>query len=386
MSRYWSKMEILKNSKKYIDEKGEKDGKDNLFISQNRPVFFANKEHYNLLTSSKHDYTDLELDEISDFYCTNFRIEKSNNTFKISKKDLQSYLNVLSELLIIKNQGKLFGSIISLHIPIMINTTLNKEVSTKYSDRFEYFKSENSFVFGCASFLILDQEHRGKGYGMALIQESLQIMYDNGGLAAYFINSTSRCENSIPLYSWYYPLNFDKLDKCKFFYPRDYKSRFLNNLSKFENPEHRIVKVENENIKTAYTFYMSTIKDKIFYFTPSYQYWERWISSFPTYLLYHCEKIVGMFSYNSYNVHFPSNKVELSKGNILICVGKQPETLQASLVKAKFSYDMLTFYEVGDLSKNLLNDIFAQKHGKSYINFFNTRLKINSLDFYCPLF
>jgi hypothetical protein len=352
-----------------------------LFISQERPAFFVNKEYYNVKTSSEYIFSAEELKQISAFYCRNYRIGKSNNTIQVDLNDLNRYINVLSELLIIKNENNLLGSIISFNIPIKINSEINIKVLIKSSDRFNFFKSENSLMFGCSSFLILDEKYRGKGFGMALIQESLQKLYEYGGLGAYFINTVSRCDNSIPLFSWFYPLNLEKLDTCKFNYPKDYKSYFI-----LKDEGRRIEKVEDKNVKNAYDFYMNYVKDKKFYFAPSYEYWQKWIQSFPTFLIYKDNEISGLFSFNSNNVRYALLRSEIMNGILLTCIGEQPETLQSSLFTAKKFFDILTIHETGDLTKKVLLNVFAQNSHKCYINFFNTRLKIDASDFYCPLF
>jgi hypothetical protein len=380
MSKYWNKMEILRQGKQFL--KSQENKINELFISQERPAFFVNKDYYNVKTSSTYNYSDKELEEISQFYCRNYRIGKSNNTIYVSNGDLKRYLNVLSEILIIKIDNSLIGSIISFNIPVVINTDLNAIFSIKSSERFEFFKSKDSLIFGCSSFLILDGKYRGKGLGMALIQESLQILYEYGGLGAYFINTVSRCDNSIPLFSWYYPLNLEKLDSCNYNYPKEYRSYF--NLP--DKDEKEVERVIVKNSKEAYEFYFNYMKGKKFYFAPSYEYWLKWIESFPTYIVRAHSGITGMYSFNSNNIRYPLFRCEIMTGILLTCIGEQPSTLKSSLITAKKMFDMLTIYETGDLTKNIFRGVFAQNSHKSYINFFNTRLKLEAGDFYSPLF
>jgi hypothetical protein len=371
--KYWDKMEIFRN------KKGEE---EKLFLSLNRPAFFVQR-NYEVFGSYSYKYSDKELEEISSFYNKNYRIGKSNNTIILSVSDLNRFIFISSELLTIKQENRLIGSVISILLPIAINTNL-KIHTLQLSERFK-LGNENSVMFACTSFLILEEKFRGKGKGMALIQESLQILHDNGGLGAYFINSVSRCKNSILLNSWYYPLNFQKLDSCKFNYSREYKSYFIKHLNE-GGKSANIIKICEENSKIAYDFYMDYMRDKKFYFTPNYEYWLKWILSFDTYILIQETKIVGLFCFNNNYIRYPLNKIELYTGILLFCIGKQPDTLLSALTTAQTLYDIITLYEVGDLTKKILSNVFAQKSHTCHINFFNTSLQLSSEEFYSPLF
>ena len=395
MSKYWNKMEILRQGKQFLrsqeekkredEKKNKKEEKKELFISQERPAFFVNKDYYTVKSSSTYNYSEKELEEISQFYCRNYRIGKSNNTIILYQKEIAAFLSTKSELVTIYDKNSLIGTIISIIVPLCINIPeLNNGITVKQTERCDFYKGdkEKHLTFACASFLILDSKYRGKGLGMALIQESLQILYDNGGLGAFFINTVSRCDNSIPLFSWYYPLNLAKLDSCNYTYPKEYKSYF--NLP--DKDERDVERVIVKNSKEAYEFYFNYMKGKKFYFAPSYEYWLKWIESFPTFIVRSHSGITGMYSFNSNNIRYPLFRCEIMTGILLTCIGEQPSTLKSSLITAKKMFDILTIYEIGDLTKIILRGVFAQNSHKSYINFFNTRLKLEAGDFYSPLF
>ncbi len=367
MSKYWNNMEIFKKYKK---------NDNTLFLSQKRPAFFV-KRDYTVLTSSKYLYSDTELLKLSNFYSKKYKVG-SSNIQQISLTDLKRFLNLYMEILTISRDKELTGSIISIYTPITIQTELDK-TTIQTSERFNKVKTEKSIMFACASYLILDEKNRGKGLGMALIQESLQKLYDHGGLGAYFINSVSRCDNSIPLNVWYYPLNLEKLDECKYDYPRDYKSHFLKNMS----GDFNVIKVVQENSKFAYEFYFNWMSKKIFYFSPNYEYWQKWIISFPTYIVYSEENIIGLYSFDSCNIRYPINQQNILTGKLLFCLG---DVLKAVLSTAKNLFDILELYETGDLNERYLKSVFAQKAYKKHINFFNTRIALKSSDFFAPLF
>jgi len=366
-------MEILRN---------KKDDNANLYISQERPAFFVNNSLYKTSTSSKKIFSDEDIKEISKFYCSNYKIGKSNVTHKISINDLKRFLNLDCELLTIRKDN-LIGSMLSIYVPVTINLTIDKTKLIETSERFDNMKSHDSIMFACASYLILSRKYRGKGYGMALIQESLQVFYDYGGLTAYFINSVSRCINSIPLYSWIFPLNLSKLDRCNFNYPSNYKSLFnlKNNLT------YTTVKINRENSLQALNFYHKFMKDKKLYFSPSKKYWLKWVKTFPTYMVFNNDEIIGLYCFNHEINYYPINKEELLVGSLLLCVGQQPQTLKNALLESKKYYDLVKIYETGDMNKKILNTVNAIKTEPNvFINFFNNQLFLKSSDIYIPLF
>lgn len=370
MSKYWMKMEILRASKKYQIKT------DQLFISEERPAFFVNRNYYDVKTSSKHIFTEEEIQQISNLYRYNYRIGKSPNAISVSTEQIRQFLNLDSEVLTIHKNNVFIGCMVSILVPISIKDKIDIRENSK---RFDFFKAkEDNLVFAYASFLVLEKNHRKKGLGMALIQESLQILYDNGGLGAYFINTVSRCDNAIPLLTWYYPLNLEKLDNCKYNYPREYKSKFILK----ECKENMIIRIDNTNEKIAYEFYMKYGKDKKVYFSPSFNYWKIWIKVFPTFIVKQ-EEIKGLFSFSSNNIWYPLHNTMINNGYLIICIGEN--ILSSALLESKKYFDILNISEVGDIKSSNLINIFAQKSNKSYINFFNTTLSITASDFYVPL-
>ena len=342
MSKYWNKMEIFK---------GKKD--NNLFISQKKPLFFARKD-YELETSSK---VKLNTDEIDKFYYFNYNVNEETSFTQLNSK---KYLYLDSEILTIKKDNKIIGSIVSVIIPVKINTELDKNVKIPLSERGSLFGSENTLIFACSSFLVIDKKYRRKGYGIAMIQESLQILYKNGGLGAYFINNVPRGNNNIKLNIWYFDL-----------------AKMNNN-----NTNLIVERVKEE----SFNFYMSLVKDKKIAFIPSLNYWKKWVEVFPTYTVKKDDKLIGMFCFNNYNVRYPIKKSSLMKGNLLFCLGKQPETLESSIEKCKSYLNILEVYETGDLTSKLVRSLNGKTYEPKYINFFNTQIQLKASDFHCPLF
>jgi hypothetical protein len=246
------------------------------------------------------------------------------------------------------------------------------------SQRIKNCGKEESIFFACTSFLILDNKYRGKGYGMSLIQESPKVLNEFGILGAYFVNNVPRGKNSIKIYSWIYPFNFSKIRKCGFQYPIGYEHAFQ---ACYDDTIEQIT----DDIK-GYEFYHNYMKNKIFYFSPSTDYWNKWINCFDTYLVYKDNEIIGLFSFAHDKLYHPSCNDYINKYNLLLCIGKQPETINASITVARKKSDIMTMSETGDITINLLKSIFAQGLNTSHLNFYNTNLELTAADFYAPIF
>lgn len=367
-SLFWKKMKILTtiNSKDI--------NMNELYISDERPNFFANIDDYD----KKNSYNDKELQQLSDFYRYNFRIGKSNNTIFIPKYELQKILDMKGEIITLYKENNLIGSIISYEIPLSINVNINKKINDTIYDNIKYRQSD--IVFGCTTCLILHKKYRGTGLGMALIQESLQVMHETGIKAAYFVNDVSRCANSITNINWYFPLNLEKLDNCHFLYPREFRSRFQVK----DNPLSFLV--DNHNLKDSHNFYIEYIKEKPFYFSPSFEYYQKWVDRFRTYIVLENNNITGIFTFNHRSVWYPSLNAVLEIGYLITCIGNNIDfVIQQVLLEGKKTFDLIIFHELGDIKAENLDKIFAQRNYKTYINFFNTPILLKASDFYAPV-
>jgi hypothetical protein len=369
MSKYWNRINIFR----------EDNREDRLFLVEEKVTVFNEKDDCKFITINSGD----DLQEISEFYCKNCRILKSPNTIQNSSQDLFRFLNVDAGLTIVKKDEHIIGSIISFLIPISVFGFANKNI---HSERLNKIKTKNSFVFACTSYFILEDKFRRKGYGMALIQKNFHTFHDSGGLGSYFINKVSRSNNSISFNTWYFPTNVDNLDICKYPYPKDYKVYFIEKLESFSKIKNDIFLVDYDNCKNAYDFCFQQLEKKKFYFSPSYEYWIKWIESFPTYISYKNGNIVGIFSFNNEKIKYIYSKQNINLGKLLLCLGNQPNTLIDAICKGRQSYDLLNLYDLGDLTSKLLSSVFAQKAQKQYINFYNTSLKLAPSDFYAPIF
>jgi len=358
------------------NERKRNSDKNSLFISKERPILFTNKnEEYDIKNSWLDSFDKEYIEKISSFYDNYSLGYNTTEKNKISIRYIENYLRLKAVILTLNLDNKIIGSMVSFIIPIKIKTELNKNsIETT-------FKSfiEDSLFFCCATFLNLDRKYRKKGLGMCLIQESLQTGYDHGCLASYFINTISRCSNSVQFFYWYFPLNLDKLDSCNFPYPKNYKNLFI--IKEMKN----IFRVNSYNIIDALKFYKKETEDKKIYFSPTLDYFKIWIEIFPTYIVVNEGNITGLFSFNIRNTYYPMTNNEIFTGYLITCIGKQPETLVSSLFIAKTLSDVLYLYEIGNLSASLLSSVNAQRSNKGFINFYNIKISLKSEDIYFTL-
>lgn len=352
MSKYWNNMNILK---KVSDMK-------NLFISDTFH-YIENKNFENKNFEIKTgNYTDKDLEEISNFYCNNLLMIEDNNLINIYVSDLKRYINLDCAIVVLKVDNRIIGSMISILTPIKIKTDLNKSENI-YSDLFKKIKTERSYVFGCSSFLALNYKYREKGFGMKIIQSSLKIHHENGGLGAYFINKISRCNNSIKFNSWYIELN-----------------------KKINQTNTNFVKVDDTNIIEAYKFYINYGNDKKFYFDPSFEYWIKWVKSFPTYYVIEKDIITSLFFFDYKSIYYPISRKIVNIVNLILFIG-DTKNFNSCITIAKEKYDILVIYELGDISSNVLKNINANiSNTRNYINFYNTAIKLKSEEIYIPIF
>ena len=147
-----------------------------------------------------------------------------------------------------------------------------------------------------------------------------------------------------------------------------------------------IEKVCMENLKKSYQFYNSYCENKKFYFSPSYEYWDKWVNTFPTYIVFENNKIIGIFSFENKWVYHTQTRNYLFTGHLVTCIGEQPKTLNSALIIGKNIFDYLVMYEIGDLNKTILLNVNAQQIGKNFINFYNTTINLRSEELYIPIF
>jgi hypothetical protein len=419
MSRYWSKMSIVTK-----DENNLTSDNNSLFISQERPVFLINRSVYTVKSSSKEKFSEKFLKLLEDLYVKYFTVT-GNNRYPNFKSRIEKYLQLNCELLAIRIKRKLVGSMISLLVPVSISLTRGADPHNNFdrsgillnnSDLYHKIGGDN-LIFASASYLAVKNKYRGKGFGMAIIQESLQVLYENGGITAYFVNKVSRSSNSIPVNFWGLALRdktinrFERSSKeiklniqddhlksfaLKLNIQDDHLKSFalkLNNQigNAAPNSNMKVTRINTNNVKTAYDYYITQTNNQYIKFSPTLDYFTRWINVFDTYLVKDNEIIIGLFSIKEFELISTTTKEIYRYGNNLLFTCNENKCFQVfisfiSECKNK-NIDILTLCETGYITADLLNKVGAiRPNNPSYINFYNTNIKLKPSEFHLPLF
>lgn len=373
MSRYWAKMYILMKGSKYIQK--DKYNNPNLYISSEQPYVSVKKDQYSIRKLITENFS---LEAVSNLYNKYYTVANSNVIPQMPKEKLFNRLNVVS-ILMLYHSDALIGANFNILIPLYIKT--DKYIEYKESVWDENKQEKTNLIFASQSYLTLHQKYRGKGYGMLLIQESLKILFEGGGLAAYFMNPRARGDNSIMINNRFFPLNFENLDKVKYVYPKNSKTLFQEQI-KCTNKFYR---VDELNFAEAHKFIVLNIQNKKFAFSPSLAYFQKWIKVFPTYIGKNGDNVEAIFCLNENQILYPIYNNTINTAYVIFSLGINLENINALLVTCKEKYDNLIFYEAGDIDKKILNKIYAQALSPTYINFFNASLYLKPEEFYAPV-
>lgn len=376
MSRFWINMNLLR---KTVAGKEKKKEKNSLFLSNEAPDIVDKKD---LIVKNN---LENNLSKLAEFYNYYYMISKTNFRIKISEEELSKYWNNLrTEIVCLYDKDSLIGSIISFAIPIQIISPLslcNKDINETSFAKETKCKETDHFM-ACTSYLILHNKHRGKGLGILMIQESLKVLHSLGGKAAYFINRVTRGDNSISLPVWYYPINIQKLRNCGYPYPK------LYTFSLSSSPDITVSECSpyTDISKLAFDYYTDYIKDKSFAFSPSYEYFNKWLSTFQSFLIFSkLENILGFFSIMVRPCYYPNHKETINQGYVIMNVGTSNIKEIVSICREKKICDIINFYEIGDIKFNDLKEAFCQGAGNLYVNFYNLNLHVDTNNFYAPI-
>jgi len=351
ISKYWINMDILR------DKHNNNNNNDDLIISYEYPNLIEHKSISDdnvYIFGSKSEYDDIK--ELSLFYYKH-NAYPTGDKIRVSIELITKFLNINSLIINIRKKQKICGSVINILIPIQIN-------NIEYSSSFQ-FDENKTMKFYNTSYLINKEKYRGKGFGMYLIQKSCQLAHKDEFRVAYFLNTKSRCINSIPIQSWTFNVNINiDLDGTI-----------------------KIVKVDKNNFDIFYDFYTHSTKNKTFVFQPNKEYWHKFYNTFDVYCVIQNDKIIGCFSFFIYKNYVLSCLLDINVCNRFFCIGKQPETLLSMLkTSKKYGCHIFMLLEYGEIDNKLLESISAIKNNyPCFINFYNFKLKLNPQDIEIPL-
>lgn len=359
-SKYWNDMFI----NDLTNPSG--DNNQNIIISMDPPVKY-DKERTIVFTN----ITDNS--EVTQFYRKYNRMATGNITL-LHEEDLKRFLDLDCTTVLMRSIKKnLIGSVISVPLPIKCNTSSS---------------NSNIIIHGCTTFLCLHPSLRGHGMCMALIRRLTEIGYENKQYCGYHLTMFPIAKNSVSLSSWYRPLNLHRAKELGFTIPLDISSRRakLRYHTKLP-PNHNYVLVPSGDCRNGYEYYINSIKDKKFAFYPDLELWTKWVQSFPTYLIYNEENIVGIVSINTINCIIETTGLE---GKILfpiICNGDMESVLPVlNHIGAVQGYDVVYFHQHGNVTNKSLESINALKVAEPiWFSLYNNRMSLDASDIYVPL-
>ena len=368
---YWSDM-FIKSSKssKSIQPNSTQPNStqpNQIIISKEPPVpYDKGSKNFTLFEG----ITPSQYQEVSAF------IEQHNcmstgNTTLLPTTELERYLNMenISVLMRGNNQNKLMGTILSLVLPIKIE----KKIITH----------------GCTTFLNVHPAIRGFGMCMALIRGLAGFGYKKKVYCDYHMVAFKLGDNSVKLNSWYRPINLNRCKDLGFLYHgcNDSRSSIKNRL-KYTNDlrgSMNFVKVGND--EDQYKYYLETVKNKKFVFYPDIDLWKKWITSFPTYIIYNNSAKVGIVSLNTTYCVIESTGGTGKVCFPIICNGDMEYVLPVLNHIARIEkYDVVYFHQHGDVTQSALESINAIKTDTTlWFSLYNNSIDLDSSDIYAPL-
>ena len=361
---YWSDMYI---------KSGDSHLKNNsIIISKEPPIKYDDHEKkINLLNGIKPSV----YEEVSNFIKQHNRMSTGNTTL-LPTKELERYLDLenISILMRSQNNNKLMGTIISLLLPIKVVNGGNKEIITH----------------GCATFLNVHSAIRGFGMCMAIIREGISLGYEKGIYCDYHMLSFKLGDNSVKIKSWYRPINLSRSKTLGFLYPgyNDLRSTVKTRLkyTTILRGTMNYDKVSSTNID-YYNYYLSTIKNKKFSFYPDITLWKKWVTSFPTYIIYNNSSKVGIVSLNTTYCTIESTKETGRVCFPVICNGDMQYVLPVlGHIARNENYDVIYFYQHGDLTDSSLESFNAIKSDTNvWVSLYNNSIDLKPEDIYAPL-
>lgn len=360
-SKYWSKMLIADNT-------SENQNNNNYIISKENPGFDNVINGKNVKLS--YDIEENEYDEVCDFY-KKYNVMVSGNVTLMPKSGLKRYLSFDNISILMRNSnGKLMGVIISIIVPILIDNRIINH--------------------GCTTFLVIHPSIRKYGMCMILIQALAQKGYEMGIYCSYQTTHIKIGSNNVPIVSYFKPINLNRSVELGFFYPDFFDPRQKTRNRLWYNPKlpkkSKFVKIDIKNLGKSLQYYRESIDNKKFCFCPDKFIWEKWISNFPTYLIYNDNRISGIVSFNTIHCFMKESKKEGKLGVPIICNGKM-NLMNPVLyhIAYKEGYDVLYGYNIGDLSSEMEKYHWIKTDNPVNFSLYNNSINLTKDDISVPI-
>lgn len=320
------------------------------------------------------EYSISNLDEICDFY-RKYNTMSSGNITLLPKSVLELYLSYNNITVLMRSEnGKLMGVIISIILPVKCSNNSEEKI----------------IDHGCTTFLVVHPSIRGHGMCMALIRGLIQKGYERKLYCDYHTISFKLGSNSIPLKSYYRPINIERSIELGFLFPgynnirMKTRNRLLYN-NKLKK-EYKYIKIGEYNLEQGLKYYRESITDKKFSFWPDEILWKKWIEGFPTYLIYYKDIISGIVSINTIYCIISTTNKEGKVASPIIFNGHIDMVLNVlpNIVEQE-GFDVLYFHSYGDASSELLekNHYIKTQH-LIWFSLYNNCIKLDSKDITVP--
>lgn len=341
---------------------------DGFIISYDEPVKYEGNKKIIL------EYSISDLDEICDFYRA-YNTMSTGNITLLPRSELELYLSYDNVTVLMRSEkGKLMGMIISIILPIFCSNNHEKKIINH----------------GCTTFLVVHPSIRGHGICMALIRGLIQKGYEKGLYCDYHTISFKLGDNSIPIKSYYRPIDLNKSIELGFLFPDcnnirlKTKNRLLYN-NKLKNG-YSYIKVNEDNLEKSLQYYQESVKDKKFAFWPDETLWKKWVEGFPTYLIYYNDIISGIVSINTIYCIISATNKEGRVASPVICNGYMDIILNVlPNIVSQEGFDVLYFHAYGDSDHLVLEKHHYVKTDHSvWFSLYNNCIKLDSKDISVP--
>ena len=370
-------------------QEGEKEGKEEIkdtketIISLAPPIEYTEQKNIILSRGIKKE----EYDEIYEFLRDQNEMSSGNFTL-FPKDEIARYMrfNSLAVLMRSSKSNALLGTIFSMIFPInCLNNT--EDISSQEI-------TENIISHGCTTFLNVHKKLRKHGLCMALIRDLTKYAYENKIYCSYSLTSFPLSPKSFEITAWYRPLNLARSVGLGFTYPNwNIPSEFLKNRVLYNTKmpkKYTCERVTNNKLELSHSFYRKQIKDKKFAFMPDITFFNKWIQEYPTFLVSENKIPVGLFSIGSVYCRMVSGlDGRLALSLLFVSLPEQsPKVMKSMIYTAnEREYDALYMHEVGDITREILEEINAiETPGKSYFSLYNNSMILTPSDLYIPLF
>jgi hypothetical protein len=369
MSKWWKDMPISKTNNNHNNNDiniNNNNYKNDFIISRDIPIKYNDNKNIKIKIGLNPD----EYSEVCDFIKENNKMSSGNTTL-LNPDELENLMTLDNIIITIRSQGKnkLIGTIISINLPITNKEDNNNEI----------------VIHGCTTYLNVHKMLQGHGLCMSLIRSLTQEGYKNGIYCSYHTVPFKLGDNSIPIKSWYRPINLKRSIELGFLFPGYNTDRNIRrNRLKYRTdlPKGcKYIKIDNTNasdINISYNLYYDLVKDKRFYFSPDKALWEKWVSIYPTYMIYHNNDMVGIVTIYTIHCIIEKTKEEDKIAIPIICLGNMDIVLPTLIHIVKtLEYPVLYFYQTGDVKQNNMNDINGIKSdGITWFSLYNNRIQL----------